>query len=363
MKILITLDDIRQELGGVSSSIAVLYKHFLKDRIYVQIGVSKNASKGLFSNFEGNKIKLNYANDLIKSNNVQLVHNNGIWTSFSVNVMRESFARNIKTIQSIHGMLEPWSLSQSKYKKKLALLLYQRKILENADLLHVSTKYELKSVRRLGIKNKVAIIPNGVDIQSELVIQDLKPKKLLFLSRIHQKKGVELLLNALKKCDYEFNLVIAGSGDQNYIAKLKRDVENLGLTRNVSFVGSVEGEEKKQLFMNSDFFVLPTYSENFGNVIAEALSYGKPVLTTNTTPWIEIQSKMCGYICSPSVDDILKSLISISKLSKKEYLYMQKNAFIFSKNYDVSVIAGQYLDTYRYLNGDIELPNFIDSSS
>lgn len=361
MKLLIAVDDIKQELGGVSSSMAILYQNLLSNKVDVKVGVSKSASLRGYSDFENNKIKLYYAKELIKLKQVEIVHNNGIWTRFSYTVMRNSFRNRIKTIQSVHGMLEPWSLNQGKFKKKLALFVYQKKILENADLIHASTLDEVRAIRANGITNKIAVIPNGIDIQSPLKINNKKPYKLLFLSRIHRKKGIELLLEALSFFKYKFELVIAGSGDSIYITKLKKDVERLGLTGIVSFVGYVSGKKKEDLFISSDFFVLPTYSENFGNVVAEALKYGKPVITTNKTPWSEIETQMSGYITTPSALSISKALKSISELSENEYADMQLNAFNHGKQYDIEVIGKKYLLTYQYLNGFSGLPDFIDA--
>jgi len=361
VKVLITVDDIKQELGGVSSSMAILYQNLLSNKVDVKVGVSKSASLRGYSDFENNKIKLYYAKELIKLKQVEIVHNNGIWTRFSYTVMRNSFRNRIKTIQSVHGMLEPWSLSQGKFKKKLALFVYQKKILENADLIHASTLDEVGAIRATGIKNKIAVIPNGIDIQSPLKINNKKPYKLLFLSRIHRKKGIELLLEALSCFRYKFELVIAGSGDSIYIAKLKKDVERLGLTGMVSFVGYVSGKKKEDLFISSDFFVLPTYSENFGNVIAEALKYGKPVITTNKTPWSEVETQMCGYITTPAALSIITALKSVSELSSDEYADMQKNAFNLGKKYDIDAVGKKYINVYQYLHGLADIPDFIDT--
>ena len=360
MRVLVTVDDMQQELGGVTSSMAILYQNLLGSKVDVRIGVSKSSSLRGYSNFDNNKIKLYHANQLIKLGNVDIVHNNGIWTRFSYRVMNNSFRNKIKTIQSVHGMLEPWSLSQGKFKKKLALLVYQRSILEKADLIHASTSEEVRAIRANGIRNKIAVIPNGIDIKCPLKINNTKPYKLLFLSRIHRKKGIELLLEALSCFRYKFELVIAGSGDFNYITKLKRDVQSLGLSKIVTFVGYVEGEEKRKLFMSTDFFILPTYSENFGNVVAESLKYGKPVLTTNKTPWSEIESQMCGYITTPSAISIIIALKSISELSIDEYEDMQENAFNLGKKYDIDVVGKKYLNVYKYLHGLADMPDFID---
>ena len=270
MKVLITVDDMKQELGGVSSSIAVLYRNLLNKNIDIKVGVSKSSCSKGYSNFEMNQIRLYCASQLIKNDQLDIVHNNGIWTGFSYATMKSSFRKNIKTVQSIHGMLEPWSLSQGNFKKQMALFFYQKGILESADLLHASTLEEVRAIRTLGIKNKIAVIPNGIDIHSKLELKKNKPYKLLFLSRIHKKKGIELLLEAISRYRYRFELVIAGNGELNYINKLKEEVKDFGLENSVSFAGYVTGKEKEDLFVSSDFFVLPTYSENFGNVVAES---------------------------------------------------------------------------------------------
>ena len=227
-----------------------------------------------------------------------IVHINGIWMYQTWQFQREAIKRQIPTFITPHGMLEPWILHRNYHKKRLAMLLYQRKSLQKARKLIATAESEKQNILRLGINNNIAMISNGIDISTIAMKTDWSVKKrILYLSRLHQKKGVELLLDALNRlhCNLDGHKVtIAGDGEPEYIASLKARVAELGLENIVEFTGAVYGDKKWELFRQSDFFVLPTYGENFGYVVAESLACGTPVITTKGTPWEELETAHCG---------------------------------------------------------------------
>jgi glycosyltransferase involved in cell wall biosynthesis len=174
----------------------------------------------------------------------------------------------------------------------------------------------------------------------------------LFLSRIHPKKGIELLLEAIKKTSKEnFSVIIAGTGDEKYIKSLISLTKNYKIENRVSFVGAVYGKEKWQLYKQVDCFILPTHSENFGIVIAEALATGVPVITTTGTPWSELNEFDCGWWIDLSVDTIKDTIEKALSLSANELSIMGSNGRNFIKEkYEIKSVTQNMYEFYKKIN-------------
>jgi glycosyltransferase involved in cell wall biosynthesis len=169
------------------------------------------------------------------------------------------------------------------------------------------------SIRRAGFKNPIALVPNGVNLpatvaQSE-ASQTLRPARALFLSRIHPKKGLLNLIDAWARVrPSNWELCIAGPDQANHLSAVSRLVHAHGLQHHVRFLGELWGEAKTRAFLESDFFVLPSFSENFGLVIAEALAHSVPVITTQATPWRELRDHSCGWWIELGVEPLAQAL-------------------------------------------------------
>jgi len=200
-------------------------------------------------------------------------------------------------------MLEPWALGEKRLKKKLGLWLYQWKDIQAASALQATAEMEAAHIRRIGFTGPLAVIANGVSIP----IFDFnvpRPsggrRRLLFLSRIHPKKGILELVRAVAALRTVFEngrwfVTIAGPDEGKHLEMVKREARRLGVDSLLEFPGSVENEAKWDLYRSSELFVLPTYSENFGLVVAEALGCGIPVITTREAPWEELLTRNCGW--------------------------------------------------------------------
>jgi glycosyltransferase involved in cell wall biosynthesis len=261
-----------------------------------------------------------------------IVHNHGLWM-FPNLYARQAAARvNLPLVISPRGMLEEWSLGRGRPKKLLAWRLFEARNLATAALLHATSEAEAVSFRKKGLCQPVAIIPNGVEIPdlrtspARVVLEEKYPELkgcrwLLFLSRIHPKKGVSELLTAWREVEAKFpdwHLILAGS-DLDGHARVARNQANLyGIGHRVSFTGMLSGTHKECALANADVFVLPTHSENFGVAIAEALAYGLPVITTKNAPWNELTTRRCGWWIDLQISELKKCIEAALKTPKQE---------------------------------------------
>lgn len=178
---------------------------------------------------------------------------------------------------------------------------------------HVTARSEEVATSGRMPSPRVAMIPNGVPLPLEKALGTRKPNtgpqiRLMFLSRIHPKKGLRILLDAMAKLDDDVLLDIYGTGDAEHLEELAEQTQNLGLQERVKFRGHVDNEAKTNAFLNADLFVLPSHNENFGIVIAEALAHQVPVLTTTHTPWKDLNSRGCGLCLELSSDTIAEGI-------------------------------------------------------
>jgi glycosyltransferase involved in cell wall biosynthesis len=212
-------------------------------------------------------------------------------------------------------MLEPWALRQKGWKKRVAWILYQRRILNSSALLHATSAEEGENLHALGLTPRIGVVPNGTDLPilsgspALVETEPRPPRTLLFLSRIHPKKGLELLLEAWSSLrPQNWRIRIAGPGEESYIQGLKERCRILGVDREIEWIGPASDTRKDTLFRSSDLFILPSYSENFGLVVAEALSYGVPVITTTGCPWAELLAERAGWWVEPAVEPLQRAL-------------------------------------------------------
>ena len=220
----------------------------------------------------------------------------------------------------------------------------------------------------MGITAPIAIIPNGLDLSGfpEKIIHANKDKKvLLFLSRVNPIKGLELLIDAWKQLPKsyqdEWELHIAGNSDPaDYIHTLENKVRLLNLESNVKFVGPITGEAKMKKYMDSDLFILPTFNENFGNVIAEAMMCGCPAITTKYAPWSCLVEDQCGWWIDLSVKNLKRTLIESMSMSIEQRQEMGiKGRQCIINRFSSENVAKQTCELYEWVLGMREKPSFV----
>ncbi|MDP1832901.1 MAG: glycosyltransferase [Geothrix sp.] len=238
-----------------------------------------------------------------------LIHVHGLWEWPGRYARRAALSAGKPLVLSPRGMLEPWSLRQNAWVKRLALALWERRNLEGAALLHATADTEAEQFRAMGLHTPIAVVPNGLDFPDPRRVEGANPPIALFLSRFHPKKGADLLLRAwatLAPSDWQ--LVLAGPDPDGLQAQLEVLARNLGLGGRVAFLGAHYDDAKWDLFRRSSLFVLPSHSENFGNVVAEALSQGLPVIATQGTPWKDLEPRGCGWWVPPTAEGLATAL-------------------------------------------------------
>jgi glycosyltransferase involved in cell wall biosynthesis len=301
---------------------------------------------------------------LASSKSIGIVHLHGIWLDICRDTVSWARSNKMPLVVSPHGMLEPWALNHKKYKKQIAMALYQRRDLKSAHAFHACSQQEAENIRRLGLKQPIAVIPNGVQLP-ELGAQRSESrsqkKTALFLSRINPKKGLPMLLDAWKRlAPDDWRLVIAGNDDANHLPVVERKIRELGLQGRVEIVGSLFGAAKEQAFRSADLFVLPSYSENFGIVVTEALGYQLPVLTTKGCPWQELEVECCGWWVDPTPSGIEAGLAKALATNSDDLVAMGvRGRVLVECKYLWPSIAERMSEFYNWLLNGGNQPDFL----
>ena len=286
-----------------------------------------------------------------------VVHVNGCWMPQCALAQRLAQKMGCKIVLTPHGMLEPWIVRRHYYTRKLpALWLYQKRAVAAADCLHATAESERDNILKLGYNANVEVIANGIDVENIVMKQSWRrTHKILFLSRVHVKKGIEMLIEAAARLKNEldtYEVTVAGEGDADYINELRAKAVSVGLGGMIRFVGGVYGDGKWAVLRDADLLVLPTFSENFGIVVAEALACGTPVITTKGAPWSDLGAWECGWWIERDVDALVEAMKSFLTLTDDECERMGRNGRrLVEAKYSSGRMADDMLGLYRRLLG------------
>jgi glycosyltransferase involved in cell wall biosynthesis len=353
MKILHITSSIDKSSGGPSRSVPQTCIELAKLGISIELVTQESAnmvvveeSSHLTVHFRSIKELFIYGSRL-SAKDIDLIHLQHIWNPYIQVMAFWAFQKKIPYIITPRGMLEPWIMANNRWKKKLALFLYQKRAIQRAAQIHATAQMEADNIKELGFSNPISIIPNGIDLSEvKKGKEQYGSKKMVFLSRIHPKKGIELLLKAWRKTDTkDWMLEIAGSGEASYVETLTQSVEDL---ENVCFVGTKYEESKWDFLRSADVMVLPTHSENFGIVVAEALAVGVPVITTKGTPWEDLETYQCGWWIELTVSNLKRSFEEVMRASQDQIQAMGCNGQRLVKDkYDIKAVAENMRALYQ----------------
>lgn len=304
--------------------------------------------------------------ELIKQS--EIVHGQGVW--IHLNWITGKWARRYDKglMISPRGALMPNALNRSYLKKRLAWAIMDKRNLRRADCLHACSEKELQGLRRLGLTNPVAVIPNGVEVPQGIAERSCAKyngtKKLLFLSRLHPSKGVFELIEAWARLAErlpEWRLIMAGADYHNTRARLEVVIKEKKLSDSVRLVGAVYGDEKWRLLREADLFVLPTKTENFGIAIGEALASGVAVVTSKEAPWRGIEENDCGWRVPLGVDYLKEALEEAMSTEHTKLKEMgQRGKVYISQNYSWGRVAEKMLETYKWMLGGGAAPVWVE---
>ena len=240
-----------------------------------------------------------------------IVHDHAVWLPSNHAVASYCRERSITRVVSPRGTLGKWAMDHRRWKKRLAWSAYQYRDLRSASAFHVTSELEADEVRSHGFRQPIAVIPNGITIPESLPARQRSTGyQALFLSRIHRKKGLLNLVRAWKLANpsNEWELAIAGPDECGHRAEVEAEIRRLGLSEQIHFIGELNDEDKWQAYANSNLFVLPSFSENFGIVVAEAMAAGLPVITTTGTPWSVLKERNLGWWVEPTEQSLAVAL-------------------------------------------------------
>jgi len=298
-----------------------------------------------------------------------LLHDNGLWLPTNHAAAVVCGELKLPRIVSPRGMLTQWALRHKGWKKRLAWQVYQRRDLQSAQVLHATSQQEAREFRELGLTQPIAVIPNGVTLspevrESEVGSQEAEVRTILFLGRIHPIKGLMNLVAAwaaIQKSEVgsqkseasgpaRWRVIVAGGDENGHLAEVKAEIKKQKLENSFEFAGEVADEAKWDLYRNADLFVLPTHSENFGIVIAEALACGVPVITTRGTPWEDLTTHHCGWWVEIGTEPLAGALNEAMKLPDEERRAMGlRGRKLVEENYSWSSAAKKMVAVYQWM--------------
>lgn len=363
MRVLIICSSIARDVGGPARSIqglaAALERngvetHLLSlkplDEPWVE-GISHYRTAGKFG-FRGVRAEVERAIDEIRPD---IIHIQNIWMLNLHMAAVASRRKHIPYVLSLRGAISKWALSQSRWKKKLALLTYQGHDFNHAAALHATSEFEAERIRDIGYGYKTILVcPNGVNLPRELPEWDRpvgRKRKMLFLSRIHKVKGLVDLVQAWAKLNLpDWILEIVGNDEDNYWPVVQSEINRLGIGNKIIRTDFLPDEQKWIKYRQADCFVLPSYSENFGIVVAEALYAGLPVITTKGTPWKDLVECNCGYWIDVGMKTLANALSRMVALSDEERMDMGVRGHkLIKERYSWNGIAKQLKSNYESL--------------
>lgn len=383
MRVIHTIASTRLDHGGTSRSVPALCDALAGLGVDVHLAAGQPADSRVACGWPGDSTRVHAVREspfgrswgiarrfqrelaaLCHAGSETLIHDHGVW--LATNHAASVFARNrsIKRIVSPRGMLSSWSLQQGRLKKRAAWWAYQRRDLAAATAFHATSEAEADEIRDLGFNQPIGVISNGIKWPAEFPKRSRPANEriMLFLSRVHPKKGLLYLVQAWQAAAprAEWRLVIAGPDGGGHRAEVERATAQLGIADRVSFPGEIAEADKWQWYVDADAFVLPSFSENFGLVVAEALAAGTPVLTTTGAPWRELPEVGAGWQVAPTVDALHAALRQITGESREELAAMgRRGADWVRQRFAWSQAAAQMREFYDWLLDRREKPQFV----
>lgn len=344
MKILRLIESADPKKGGPIAGIRASNEILIARNIHVTVATLDSPSATFLQTIPCSQIealgppktKLSFSANYSKwlNSNIQdydavIIH--GVWQWSSIGAL--SALRNFsgKVYLFPHGSFDAWDSEQNRlgfFVKKLYFYLFEKHVVNAVSKIFFTSTIELQnSLKKFNLpENKCTVVRYGL-VDLEVYKNESERKNILFLSRVHPKKGLELLVTALSQINNDWQLTIAGDGDSQYVESVKTLVSDKNLSERVSFVGHVTGAEKLDLIKSNSVFILPSFQENFGLAVAEVMRAGMPVIISNHVNIFEcVEDYNSGFVCERNLESLVDKLKSYFSLSNSEYEKMSLNA-------------------------------------
>jgi glycosyltransferase involved in cell wall biosynthesis len=305
-----------------------------------------------------------YKQLLLDSDDIDIIHNHSFWMASNIYAGLVAKKTNIPLMNAPRGTFSEEALSRSKIKKQLVLKFGQQTAINQTNCFHATALHEVEDIKKKYFDTPIAQISNGIDIPIMFKENSLFTKrcKLVFLGRLHSIKGIENLIDVWSLLENRFkkwDLDIVGVGDKTYVDSLRNLIKSKNLQR-VKIISPKYGEEKNKIYQQADLYVLPSFSENFGMTVAEALANNTPVITTNKTPWLNLNEKQAGWCIDVGVES-LKQVLTLALNKTKEELYAMgvNGRNWMEQDFSWDNIAKDMIATYQWMLKKGTKPNCI----
>lgn len=323
------LPGVVQEVNGVA---VIYFKRWTKDPTH--------ASPALWAHLWRNGHKYD------------VIHIHSWWNALVIISAWICILKRLKIVVSPRGMLTDYifKATRTSTKKWLHRLLGKQALVRS--VLHATAPMEYEECRKLINGWKGFVLPNilhlsDIDIQKE----HNKVFTLLFMSRIHPKKGLELLFEALAQLPFEVTLKIAGSGDEAYLDRLKAHADRLGISSSVEWLGWKNRDDKFVEMMKSDCFILTSYNENFANVVVESLHVGTPVIISEEVGLSSfIRDNNLGWVTTLTSSAIRQTIIAAHDNGELRDFVNRSGRAIVSRSFNAPAVIRQYIEYYTLLD-------------
>ncbi len=291
-----------------------------------------------------------------------IVHIHALWLYPQVVAARTAWEKGVPYLVRPIGSLEPWALSsQGRLRKKLYMSLIERRHLDKAAAIHATSQQEAANISKLGIRTKIVMVPNGINFDEYHNLPSCEvfrnrfnissdEKIILYIGRLHPIKGIDILIDAFSQVHNHMSdvvLAIVGPFETGYKTTITNQILHRGISKSVVFTGELQGRDKLSAYAAADVFVLPSHSENFGIVVAEAMAAGLPVVVSRNAPWADIETCDAGFWVNLDADEIADAILTVLGDPNLASKMGQNGRTLIKEKYTWDEIAKRMLRVYE----------------
>lgn len=290
-----------------------------------------------------------------RAGKIGLLHNHSLW--MMPNVYPGTIAKRygIPYVVAPRGTFAEAAFVRGSAVKRIFWPLLQQPSLAAVTLFHATAESERDDIRRVGYRQPIAILPNGVDL-APIARRPSEHPTLLFLGRVHPSKGVDLLLRAWAELESQrptWRLRIVGPDNEGHLAKMRALAAELRV-QHAQFDGALTGQDKLDAYSAASLYILPSHSENFGLTVAEALSAGTPAIVTQGAPWSGLRTHRCGWWIERSVASIRDTLLEATAVPATALAEMGlRGRAWMERDFAWDSIADRMLATYEWIHSGL----------